>query len=256
MNTINSSHDQVALQFLKAHFDAEKQQKWAVAYADELVMKTKLMNVTFATTRMVQDANKFLSGPRVYTSAEQNAPIHALIDSVKSLAKKNIKMEVANFSLKKLAVMAAPVEQLEAAMLTNKRAVLRAVPLINVQVGAAFLGMTTAALYDLLYKSNGLLGDYYASAYCLSIDELFLIAENPNWLHDGDQRNEPSDTVLPDDRAFDHVLFVGETVACAFLDLTPSELGRQVQRSANRRRPYRLADLEKIRTEKMAQPLA
>lgn len=75
--------------------------------------------------------------------------------------------------------------------------------------------------------------------------------ENMNW-YDGKATTAAAQvTAEPDETAFDHLLYLDTEIACAYTDMTPTELSKAVRRSAQSRRPFRLSDLEKIRVAKL-----
>jgi hypothetical protein len=233
-----------------------QQQKWARAYTEELALKTKLMNAKAESMKMLSDVRCFLRGPSAYTTNEQDEPVHILMDAFVAQTSKDIERQLSEFASTNVGKLTTRIQQLQAAPLANKHSMLRSVPLVSVPIGAAFLGINTSMLYKFTADFAGIIGDFYAGGYCLSIDEILMIEQNPQWCGAITRVNEVTAKKPVDGRIFDHMLNVNECVACAFANMTPSELRSTVQQNSQTRRPFRLADLEKVRVEKLSKNLA
>lgn len=233
---------------------AASQIKWATAYVEKMALKASLINAKVEISSLVVDAHNFLWG--AYTSSVKDEPIHKIIEKVKKMSQKNIEIQLAIFNTINSKDLIAPAEQLRMASPANKRAVLRAAPVVSAPIAAAYLGITTRAMNEFTGDHFRVIGDNYAGGYCLSIDEVFLIEQNPQWLKGAMSSNKVFDPEQANDNVFDHLLYVSTEMACAFTDLPPLELSKAARRSAQSRRPYRLADLESIRAAKLDQHVA
>jgi hypothetical protein len=229
---------------------AVSQTKWATAYAEEMALKASLINTKIEINSLIINAHNFLWG--AYTSSIKDEPIHKIIEKVKKMSQKDIETQLAIFNMVNSKDLIAPVEQLGIAPPADKRAVLRAAQVVTAPVAAAYLGITTRALSKFTDDHFRVIGDSYAGGYCLSIDEVFLIEQNPRWLVGATSPNKAFDREHANETVFDHLLYVSTDVACAFTNLSPFELSKSARQSEQSRRPYRLSDLEKIRLAKLA----
>ena len=135
-----------------------------------------------------------------------------------------------------------------AADLRDKRRILKSIPIVTVPMGAAYLGVNESDLHSLKYTCCDLFGARYLGRQCYSIDELQLIAKNPKWMHQYASAKPQEVAELPNLTVLDHVIFVNCDLAMAYTDLTSCQLASQVRPAYRNSCPYRLADLEKIRT--------
>ena len=159
---------------------AVAQNKWALAYAELLALKSSLINEENETTSMISSAYSGLWG--AYISSIKDDPVHKVIDKLKKLSKKNIEAQLVKFTSLHDKDLIAPIDQLRTAPLVHKRAVLRSVQLVSIPVAAAYLGLMPNALSEFTYKHRGVIGARYGRGYCLSIDEIFLMEQNPVWV--------------------------------------------------------------------------
>ena len=187
-----------------------------------------------------------------YVRSEKDKPIHKMINKVNQLTDKDIKAQVTDFFATQDHDLVDPVAQLKKAPLEDKRIYLRAVPIISAPVAAAYLGVTTAAVNKFTANHYHAIGDRYARGYCLSMDEVFLIEQNPQWLAGVQSQNDAGGVDAVEDGVFDCLLFLSEDVACAFTDMKPSELHKAAKAGVQALRPFRLSDLEKIRVAKLS----
>ena len=90
------------------------------------------------------------------------------------------------------------------------------------------------------------------------MEELNLFARNPHWIAMGLHADDGHDHAITevDVTALDQLVLVDQQVAIAFTNMTHHELIKQVPHTSLARRPYRLADLEKLRIEKMTRLMA
>lgn len=139
---------------------------------------------------------------------------------------------------------------LNRAGLADKREVLRYMKIITSPVAAAYLGITEKMLANLKNWESCNLGEQYAGGHCHSLEELNLIAKNLQWVCDWEYTNKPAHTAV-DSSVLDYVIHVDEAIAMAITDTTAAELRGLVSMTENTRRPYRLADLEKVRVAKL-----
>lgn len=242
--TGNTTAHLIAQNNLRNLIRAVSQNKWASAYAEKMELKAALINAKVEISSLVINTHNFLW--RANISWVKNEPIDKLIQKVKKMSQKDIETRLAIFDMINNKDLISPVEQLRLASPTDKREVLRAVPLVSAPVAAAYLGITTGAMNEFAHNHFRVIGDSYAGGYCLSIDEIFLIEQNPHWLVGATSSDKVLDLEQAND-AFDRLLYVSTDVACAFTDLPPFELSQAAHRSAQSRRPYRLSDLETIR---------
>jgi hypothetical protein len=145
--------------------------------------------------------------------------------------------------------------KLKSVELSDKRKVLRHMQIVPTSIAAAYLGINEGALRKMKRRDGEVFGKFYAGGHCYSIEELNLIARNQHWTEAGIYAD---DAPVPDvnDTALDQVVMVDEQIARAFTDMSIEELVQQVPRTTLLYRPYRLADLEKMRNEKCGQKLA
>jgi hypothetical protein len=238
-----------AQQNLRNLIRAVAQNKWALAYADLLALKSLLINEENETTSMISSTHSSLWG--AYISSIKDDPVHKVIDKLKKLSKKNIEAQLVKFNSLHDKDLIAPIDQLRAASLADKRTVLRSVQLVGAPVAAAYLGIAPRTLSMFTERHAQVIGAPYARGYCLSIDEVFMIEQNPQWLAGAVSDKDVNNPNQGDGSVFDCLLYVSEEVACAFTDMTPRELGKAVTAGAQASRPYRLSDLEKIRAAKL-----
>ena len=223
--------------------------KWATVTAQYLALASALINQKIDTKTMIRATYGYMWG--TYIKSEKDEPIHKMIDKIKELTEKDIKVKSTVFFAVDGRDLADPLAQLQKAPLEDKRAYLRAVPVISAPVAAAYLGVTTAAVSKLTADHYQAIGNHYARGYCLSMDEVFLIEKNPQWLAGMQSQNDAGGINPVDDNVFDHLLYVGKDVACAFTNMAPWEVRQAVKAGAQAMRPYRLSDLEKIRVAKL-----
>lgn len=223
--------------------------KWATAKTAHLTLQASLINRQIDINTMISAAYGYMWG--AYIRSVKDEPIHKMINEVKTLTTKDIKVQVAIFRAFDGKDLADPVAQLSKAPLEDKRSYLRAAQVISAPVAAAYLGVTAGALSKFTTGHINVIGGRYARGYCLSMDEVFMIEENPQWLAGAASLKNVSNVNAVDDSAFDYLLYVGEDVACAFTDMTPSELSKAAKQGTQALRPYRLSDLEKIRVAKL-----
>lgn len=239
----------IAQQNIRDLIRAVAQNKWTMAYTDELALKISLVNSKIEIKNLIGKAYGFLCG--AYISSVKDEPIYKLISKVQALSGKDIAAEVEKFKAAKSKELIASAEQLRAASLSDKRAVMRAVHVVGMPIAAAYLGTTTRCLNEFTNEHVRVIGDRYAGGYCLSIDEVFLIEQNKKWLGDSTSAVQVAERDQIKEDVFYHMLFVGADVACAYTDMTLPELSKNVAQGAQSRRPYRLSDLEKIRVAKL-----
>jgi hypothetical protein len=152
--------------------------------------------------------------------------------------------------------IATPVDQLKAASLYEKRKVLRYMQIFSPAVSAAVLGTTEDFVNELKgpeYEDMVSFGGKYAGAHCYSMAELELVASNKVYVNDRAYTSvfRKTSTTQLYDCMLDYVLLVDTETAMAFTDMTKAELNANVPQVGHSRRPYRLADLEKIRVAKL-----
>jgi len=223
--------------------------KWIALTSAYLALKASLINQQIDTDAMVRATHGQMWGASIDSAKEE--PIRKMIDTVKKMTQKDIKMRIALFNVCGRDGQTDPVAQLCKAPLEDKRIYLRAVQVVSTPVGAAYLGITAGVLNQFTTDHMNVIGGRYARGYCLSMDELFLIEQNPKWLVCAMSENDVSEVKATDDRVFDYLLYVGEDVACAFTNMDPSELRKATKAGAQAMRPFRLSDLEKIRVAKL-----
>lgn len=137
---------------------------------------------------------------------------------------------------------------LKAAPLTDKRNLLDSMPIINVPIGAAFLGVAEADLHDLNSHSGGVFGDMYMRRRCNSMNELLLIAQNPGWLRYRPDGLPPLDS--PDAAMLYEITYVDIWTASAYTNMSWDKMQKEVRANGSFHgwdRTYRVSDLEKIR---------
>jgi hypothetical protein len=208
-----------------------------------------LINQKIDAIAMIRATYGFMWG--AYIRSPKDEPIHKMIASFKKLTDKDVAAQVGLFIAGQGKDLVDPVALLKKSPLEDKRTYLRAVPVISAPVAAAYLGCTTAAMNTFTAEHYHAVGDRYARGYCLSMDEVFLIEQNPQWLGDVVSQKDGGAIETTDGNTFDYLLYVGEDVACAFTDMMPSELRKAAKVGPQAMRPYRLSDLEKIRVAKL-----
>lgn len=143
------------------------------------------------------------------------------------------------------------VDELEAATVENKRKVLQTIPIVIVPVAAMYLGVKEAEVHRFKYSCKRLFGARYMGRQCYSMEELYLIAKNPEWMWKYTYAEMQAADELPDMTALDDFVFVDEDMACAYTNMSEDELRDSVRRSYRDFGSYRLSDLEKIRVAKL-----
>jgi hypothetical protein len=150
----------------------------------------------------------------------------------------------------------APVAKLKTASLAEKREVMRYMHIIPPAVCAAILGTSEDAVNKMKDSTDStckpILGENYAGSHCYSMEELNLIANNLAWTYAPVYANKHAIVELDDATALDQVVMVDIQTAMAMTDTTAGELTELAPPTLHSRRPYRLADLEKIRVAKLA----
>lgn len=140
---------------------------------------------------------------------------------------------------------------LKAAPLADKRSVLASMPIINVQHAAEFLGITEPRLNHFNAFHHDLFGRCYMNQRHYSLDELVLIESNPEWLCDYRKSFAPAAAPMPDYPQFGCFTVVDEKLAMAFCNLARNELPKVAYVTSHGVSVYYLADLDKIRVEKL-----
>lgn len=228
---------------------AVQQQKWSEAYANWMFRIISLMNKKADAAKIIYDARV----TAWYLHAERKTSVQALADAMEVECTEAEIAELRSAKANVAGNLIGSVEQLNAAPLQMKRAVLRSLPIITIPLACAYLGTVASTLHAFSDKTYQLIGGQYAGGYCLSIDELFLIAANPRWIPAITHWHKaPQVKCETDDTVFDSLLNVDENIACAFVDMTPTELRQLLRCGPHTRRPYRLLDLEKIRVSKLS----
>jgi hypothetical protein len=223
--------------------------KWNTVSTAHLTLIASLINQKIDADTMISLSYGHMWGAYIYS--QKDNPIRKMIGELTRLTENDIKLKVAAFKIFEGQDLVKPVAQMSKAPLEDKRAYLRTAQVISTTVSAAYLGITAGVLSKFTASHRNVIGGRYARGYCLSMDEVFLIEQNPQWLA-GDVSHEHADEVKAvDANTFDYLVFVGEDVACAFTDMEPSELRKAVKVGAQTLRPYRLSDLEKIRVAKL-----
>jgi hypothetical protein len=144
---------------------------------------------------------------------------------------------------------------LQIAELSQKREILRYMKVISSPIAAAYLGMSEDSLNRLKNEEKNVFGGDYAGGYCYSMEELNLIARNHGWTNAWSRADYDHDVPHVEVTSLDQVVMVDVCVAVAFTNMSPTELSESVPHTSHSYRPYRLADLEKIRMAKLAASL-
>jgi hypothetical protein len=154
----------------------------------------------------------------------------------------------------KLATAQVPVDQqihaLNAAPLENKRIVLASMPIIDGLCAACFLGIPQHAFDPFNMFYHDIFGQQYMNQRRYSLDELTLIASNPEWLSNHRKSFVAAATPKPVDPLLHRWTVVEEKVAMAFCNITRDELPK-VAYVTNKVPAYYLADLDEIRVAKL-----
>jgi hypothetical protein len=216
----------------------------------ELAAKAALMSQYMSKSELMKPVSKLAWDP--YTSYAKREPFIRIIQGFEDEARMEMKAKIAST----MVPLEQKIKELKAANLGDKHNVLQSLPIVSVPVGALYLGVNEADLHRLKYNCNGLFGARYLGRQCYSMEELQLIAQNPTWMHEYTMAKPQEEIELPKLAVLNHVTFVDWDIAKAFTNLTDSELSSQTRASYRNRRPYRLADLEKIRIAKLSQEAA
>jgi hypothetical protein len=123
--------------------------------------------------------------------------------------------------------------------------------IITTPVAAAYLGISEHMLNNLKARCDRQFGATYAGGYCYSLEELNMIAQNLGWACDWIYTKEPVHADV-DSTVLDYAIQVDEATAMAITDMTAAELQGLLTQTEHTRRPYRLADLEKVRIAKLS----
>ncbi|MEV4783406.1 hypothetical protein [Burkholderia sp. LMU1-1-1.1] len=161
-----------------------------------------------------------------------------------------LKDHVADVATQLIAEDDSAIDTLRSAPLEFKREVLRYMQIIPAAIAAAFLGVSEKNLTN-WQQCWSIFGKSYAGAHCYSLKELHMIAENRGQIYTGLVSDDIRAVASVADTALDEVVMVEEEVAAAFVDMSRIEIHAELPRNALMRRPYRLADLEKIRVAKL-----
>jgi len=223
--------------------------KWTAVQVTYQKLQSSLINQKIDANATISATYGCMWG--AYIRSVKDEPIRKLIDTVKKLTDKDVTAQIALFFAGQGKDLVDPVAQLRKAPLEDKRTYLRAIPVISAPVAAAYLGVTTGAINSFTAEHSRAVGDRYARGYCLSMDEVFLIEKNPQWLVGVVSPKGADEVEAFDNSAFDSLLYVGADLACAFTDMTLSELRKAVKVGPQAMRPFRLSDLEKIRVAKL-----
>lgn len=223
--------------------------KWNTASTAYLNLIASLINQKIESRTMISASYGHMWG--AYISSPKDEPIRKMISEFKRLTENDIMLKIGVFKISDGRDLVKPVAQMSKAPLEDKRAYLRTVQVISTTVAAAYLGITAGTLSKFTAAHRNAIGGRYARGSCLSMDEVFLIEQNPHWQAGEVSRKDASEVKAVDDTTFDYLLFVDEDVACAFTDMEPSELRKAAKAGAQALRPYRLSDLEKIRVAKL-----
>jgi hypothetical protein len=136
--------------------------------------------------------------------------------------------------------------------LADKRMLLDAMPIIPVPIGAAFLGVAEANLYNINSQSCGVFGDIYLRRRCNSMNELAMIAKNPGWLEG--HSNASRALKSPDSKMTDRITYVDIYTAMAYINMSFNEIQEEIHangRAGLYNHTYRVSDLEEIRLAKL-----
>ena len=155
----------------------------------------------------------------------------------------------------KLTMIQVPVDQqirdLKATPLADKRIMLASMPIISGQHAAYFLRIAEESFYHFNIFYHDVFGQIYMNQRHYSLDELKLIESNPEWLTNHRKSFTPASTTPPDDPQIHPLTLVEENVAMAFCNITRHELPKVAYVSSEKVPTYYLADLDKIRVEKL-----
>lgn len=182
-----------------------------------------------------------------YEPYEKRKPYIEILDNLEKEASAALTVSRLSPAL----VLARKIEELELASVESKREILRSIPTIIVPVAAMYLGVKEVDLHRFKYSCKGLFGARYMNRQCYSMDELHLIAKNPEWMHEYTVAKVQDADELPDLTALDDCIFLDKDLACGFTNMSDDELRGMVRRSYRKYAPYRLSDLEKIRVAKL-----
>lgn len=142
---------------------------------------------------------------------------------------------------------------LEMAPLKAKREILNAMAIVPVTVAAWFLGVAKHTIYDLPYHAGISPWPKYLNVQAMSIDQIMMLATKPEFY----DRHYVG--IAPQANAkttFDHSIEVNEETAQAVINVSYAELLTLTKRTFLYRPRFRLAELEKIRAEKLNQEAA
>jgi hypothetical protein len=141
------------------------------------------------------------------------------------------------------------IQKLAMSSLEEKSKVLQSIPIVPVPVAASYLGVNEAELHRLKYECNDMFGARYLGRKCYSMEELQLIARNPEWMSQDTMAESQEESELPKLGVLYPLTFVDINVAEAYTNLDALDLSlyeRPSYRSPSRSL-FRLSDLEKIR---------
>jgi hypothetical protein len=154
----------------------------------------------------------------------------------------------------KLTVAQVPVDQqihtLKAAPLEDKHIVLASMPIIDGLLAACFLGISQLTFYHFNMFYHDIFGQHYMNQRRYSLDELTLIACNPEWLSNHRKSFVVAAAPMAGDPLVHRGTVVEEKVAMAFCNITRDELPK-VAYVTNKVSAYYLDDLDEIRVAKL-----
>lgn len=181
---------------------------------------------------------------------EQRKPFLDIHKAFLHMSHESVRRKAASISVS----MRRHMQQLAEAPLTNKRDVLRSMPIVTIPVAAMSLGLHPDALLTNENDCRAVFAALYIGALCYSLDDLRLIAENPHWILPRTFK-APLECQSRCSLIQDSLIFVDWEVATAYTNLALDELNKLVRKSTHPSRPYRLADLEQVRMAKLAAAL-
>lgn len=142
---------------------------------------------------------------------------------------------------------------LEMAPLKAKREILNAMAIVPVTVAAWFLGVPKHTIYDLPYHAGISPWPKYLNVQAMSVDQIMLLATNPKFY---DRHYVEIAPQAHCKNILDHSIEVNEETAQAIINVSYAELLTLTKRTYLYRPRFRLAELEKIRAEKLNQVAA
>lgn len=185
-----------------------------------------------------------------YTTADNFKKVYKIVHAYEAKAREELYDDITSM----IPPLAMPelIHKLATSSLTEKYKVLQSIPIVPVSVAASYLGVNESELHRLKYQCKDMFGARYLGRKCYSMEELQVIAQNPEWMSKDTMAKPQVESELPKLSVLDPMTFVDIEVAKAFTNLSTIQLSLYKRPSYRGRNSFRLSDLEEIRALQQA----